>query len=448
MEIYPKYQPGAYLTSWTLGVERALGHSMSAEVNYLGNHTTNGNMEPDLNEPTVGFSTANALANAALTGGAPGTCTAPCIPGITSAVSRRPYNAKFPYFGNILQYGPGGETNYDALQVTVRNRTTHGLTFNANYSYAHHLSSVAGGNNPTILTITNPELDYGNSGDPFQTFYFTVTYEVPGLKSMGWLSLVTQGWRLNSAFQFQSAPGLSVQNSNIDFAGNGTGVGGRSSHRGQYYWSMYTTSGGSPNDFSRTGFGYVGLNGTECYTIANSNMDNGTCNIVPLGAPGSSASLASNYPLICRQAAAALPVNAKMNAIDPGISDGYQELVGNTIGGVAQQAFGCWVAASGHAAIVAPAQGTFGNMQKNELQTAPWDELDFSVTKDTRIKERFTAEFRAEFFNFLNTPAFTGGDGDPTSPTFSQSLSTPNGGNPVNGNGGQRVIQLGLKFIF
>jgi hypothetical protein len=265
---------------------------------------------------------------------------------------------------------------------------------------------------------------------------------------MGWLSLVTQGWRLNSAFQFQSAPGLSVQNSNIDFAGNGTGVGGRSSHRGQYYWSMYTTSGGSPNDFSRTGFGYVGLNGTKCYTIANSNMDNGTCNIVPLGAPGSSASLASNYPLICRQAAAALPVNAKMNAIDPGISDGYQELVGNTIGGVPQQAFGCWVAASGHAAIVAPAQGTFGNMQKNEIQTAPWDELDFSVTKDTKIKERVTAEFRAEFFNFLNTPAFTGGDGDPTSPTFSQSLSTPNGGNPVNGNGGQRVIQLGLKFIF
>jgi len=178
MEIYPKYQPGAYLTSWTLGVERALGHSVSAEINYLGNHTTNGNMEPDLNEPTVGFSTANALANAQING-ASASCVGPPVPavpvcaplaGITSAVSRRPYNAKFPYFGNILQYGPGGETNYDALQVTVRNRTTHGLTFNANYSYAHHLSSVAGGNNPTILTITNPELDLWQQRRPLPDF--------------------------------------------------------------------------------------------------------------------------------------------------------------------------------------------------------------------------------------------------------------------------------------
>ena len=86
--------------------------------------------------------------------------------------------------------------------------------------------------------------------------------------------------------------------------------------------------------------------------------------------------------------------------------------------------------------------------QEPALTAAPWDEWDFSITKDTKIKERLTAEFRAEFFNFLNTPAFTGGSGNPTSRLFGQSTSTPNGGNPVNGNGGQRVTQLGLKLIF
>ena len=192
IEIFPKYQPGASLANWTFGVQQSLGHSMSLDVSYVGNHLTNGNMEPDLNEPTVGFSTTFANSIAALPGVAsPTAClavtpvtlvdapTGPCT-GVTSAVSRRPYNTKYPYFGNIDQYGPGGKANYDGLQITVRNRTTHGLTCKAISSSAHSLSSVAGGNNLRDPDPLQPQLKLRATAEaPSRPSTLTATYDIP-----------------------------------------------------------------------------------------------------------------------------------------------------------------------------------------------------------------------------------------------------------------------------
>jgi len=444
MEVYPKYQPTPYLTTWTVALQQALGGSMSLNIAYVGNHLTNGKQEVDLNEPTVGFSTTLYNSNLKLTGGAPGTCTAPCNPAITSATSRRPYNTLFPFFGNILQYGPGGKENYDGVQIILRRRTSHGLTFNADYTWAHTLATTVGGNNPTILTITNPNLSYGTQANPFQHFAVTTTYVVPAVKA---LSIAGEGWSINSAIQVLSGTPVSTSVGGLDFAGNGTGASG-ATHRGAYFAEGYLAPGGSYNSFSSSGFGYVGMPSTQCYTVSGSAMKNTGCNFVTIAAGATTAAKAANYPAICQKAAATEPVNAAMNAIDPGISDGLLELVGGLVGGVKQTAYGCWVSADGLAALLAPAQGEFPNLTKSTLVGAPFSEWDLSLTKDTKIKERLTAEFRAEFYNVLNTPVFTGGSGSITSATFGKSTSTPNGANPINGTGGPREVQLGLKLIF
>jgi hypothetical protein len=80
--------------------------------------------------------------------------------------------------------------------------------------------------------------------------------------------------------------------------------------------------------------------------------------------------------------------------------------------------------------------------------------LDMSVTKTHRITERVSAEFRAEFFNLLNHPAF----GQPESDlgcdsgtcNLGVSTSTPDtdATNPVLGSGGPRRIQMGVKLTF
>jgi hypothetical protein len=85
--------------------------------------------------------------------------------------------------------------------------------------------------------------------------------------------------------------------------------------------------------------------------------------------------------------------------------------------------------------------------------------VDFAVAKEWKIKERLTAQFRAEFFNLFNRADFTSPDSpgrppvDPNSGSggqFGCSCSTPDvlGNNPVLGSGGPRHIQFGLKLLF
>jgi len=416
LAIYPHHQPTAYITNWTASVQRSFGSNISLNVAYVGNHLTGAMMFIDLNQPTVGFSQANR----GLAGG-------------IGSVARRPYNAKFPYFGQILQYGPGGEANYNALQVTLRKRTSHGLTFNADYTWAHALNSTVGTNNPYVEDSTNPEASYGDSGQPRNHFAITASYDIPGVKSPGHL---LEGWSLNSVVNYLSGSGINLTDRSIDYAGIGNIRGGLKSSA--TFWSLF----GSPGDFNTLGR----VTQQTCYAVNGSRMANAGCTIVA-ATPD-----ASNFPAACRDAAAAEPVNSAMNAVAPGISSGILELVGGTIGGVKQAAFGCWVSPNGRSAIIPPAQGTFGNMTKNELHGAPFSDWDLSVTKSTKFNERLTAEFRAEFFNVINSPVYTTDTnrsvGSPTSANFGLSTGTPNGANPINGTGGSRLIQLGLKLKF
>jgi hypothetical protein len=122
------------------------------------------------------------------------------------------------------------------------------------------------------------------------------------------------------------------------------------------------------------------------------------------------------------------------------------------------------------AAFIQPAVGTFGTMQRNSIYGPGFWNLDFAITKDTRITERLNLQLRAEFFNIFNHPNFALPDffitpglvdiGTPGSPqvvadpsaSANQGLitQTPDQAqtNPGLGGGGPRVIQVGVKFLF
>jgi hypothetical protein len=95
-----------------------------------------------------------------------------------------------------------------------------------------------------------------------------------------------------------------------------------------------------------------------------------------------------------------------------------------------------WFDASAYAA---PAPFTFGNSARN-LLFAPGDIVfDFSVLKNTRIRERLTVQFRAEFFNFPNH-ANLGGPG--------ANISVPGSVGRITSVGDPRQTQFGLKLLF
>ena len=67
-------------------------------------------------------------------------------------------------------------------------------------------------------------------------------------------------------------------------------------------------------------------------------------------------------------------------------------------------AFGCFM--ENGTILVPPNAGSFGNIGRNTFRGPSQVNWDFSLVKNTRITERVSFQFRAEFFNLLNHPHF------------------------------------------
>ena len=88
--------------------------------------------------------------------------------------------------------------------------------------------------------------------------------------------------------------------------------------------------------------------------------------------------------------------------------------------------------------FVVNAPGTFGNSGRNILRGPRFFNTDFSVLKDTRITERTTFQFRAEFFNLFNNVNFNNPNTTRTSGNFGRITSAKD----------PRILQFGAKIIF
>lgn len=88
-----------------------------------------------------------------------------------------------------------------------------------------------------------------------------------------------------------------------------------------------------------------------------------------------------------------------------------------------------------------PAAYQFGNAPRtfNGCRSDVVSQLDFSVNKNTRIKERLTLQFRTEVFNITNTARFS-----PPNQTF----GNPQFGQITSQNNLPRIIQFGLKLLY
>src|SRR5262249_43684450 len=102
------------------------------------------------------------------------------------------------------------------------------------------------------------------------------------------------------------------------------------------------------------------------------------------------------------------------------------------------------------AAFAQPAPGTFGNAGRNVILGPNLHSVDLSLNKLTKITERTSVQFRAEIINVFNRVNFSLPNVDFNSSTFGAISETPDvtAGNPRLGEGGPRVVQFGLKFIF
>jgi hypothetical protein len=130
----------------------------------------------------------------------------------------------FPQFGNIGDYYEhNGNWWYDALQIKVTKRLSHGLSGGLGYSWSKNLGTVAATNQPTFTTampIQDPSQPPKNAKsfeniDQPQMVNFYFNYEVPrfGFSQRGWRRALFSGWTLDGIFHYQSGFPIQTPNS-------------------------------------------------------------------------------------------------------------------------------------------------------------------------------------------------------------------------------------------
>jgi len=399
----PNIRP-AIVGEWNIGVERAITNTIALDVNYAGSHGDWGQGALDPNQPT---------------------------PGVTAGEQqRRPYYSQFPYLSQVLVEGANDPSNYNALQTRLTKTASRGLTLTAGYTWSHNLTihGLDGQASPkNVMDSTHPYLDYGNSDYDYRhRFTMTGTYLIPGRNAP--LQLL-KGWQLSSSLDVLSGLPIKGADTTSDLSGTGEKAD---------KWDI----SGNPADFTA---GTPAM--LPCYGIAGSVFGTTAgCTSVPVGSTAGlvdpaaiAAAKVANMPQPCLNLAKSLPTNPSVPTSDP-----------NFNGLAALGNYGCYMA--GNSVIVAPAQGTYGNMDFNVLRGQWLRVWDLAVVKNFTVKEHVNVQFRAEFFNVINAVNYSGQTGsNPASPsTFGASTGTPEiiSNAPVFGTGGPRKINFGAKITF
>jgi hypothetical protein len=133
----------------------------------------------------------------------------------------RPYFDSFQNYSYINQIESIGDSNYSALQATLRVSNWHRLTTQLNYTWSHSFDDVTAYRGALPQDSTNFKGDYGQSDfDQRNIFTGLITYNVPdGHK----LKALTSGWQFNSLLTFHGGLPFSVLSS-TDYSGTDEGV--------------------------------------------------------------------------------------------------------------------------------------------------------------------------------------------------------------------------------
>ncbi len=186
---------------WNLTIERALTENTNLRFSYVGQATWHLPVTIDLNQIPAS--------------------TAPYNPANGWADPRSPYQN----FAMLMYAESAGNANYEAGTAELQHKTSWGMNFLGNYTFAKSVSDAQGTDAPTAFAGEEPyaveianrynlRYDRGNVvGTPSQRFLFTGSYELPygagrRWKGNGVMNGMLGGWDFSSVTLLQSGQWL------------------------------------------------------------------------------------------------------------------------------------------------------------------------------------------------------------------------------------------------
>jgi hypothetical protein len=310
---------------------------------------------------------------------------------LTSPVIPSFCQSPFPLCGlnTINQYNSGGNSNYNALWVTANKHLSHGLEFLGSYTYSKSLdyNSLSSGDSLIIQNAYNPRGDYGPSEfDARHRFVLSGFYELPFKANR-----LVSGWQFGLVNQVQTGSPLTP----AVVVGPGPGI--TTTVRPDLL--QHVTDTGSPSQLFS--------NAVVCQHF------NGALRGGKPAIPDCAATPNAAFAIPCTFS------DVPLSNVPTSPNNKVYPVIAGT----------CHLGSLGRDAIIGP----------GFLNT------DFSITKNTKLTEKFNLQFRSEMFDVFNHPNFGNPVLTATSGSFGQIQSTRF---PTGDFGSARQIQFALKLLF
>jgi carboxypeptidase family protein len=215
-----------YTQNFNLNIQQALSSRALLQVGYVGAIGTRLFRFRDINQPTqaqiTGFDTSP-------TGGCAGGFTPPNCPIAGFDGPNGQFNVPrtvFPNFFYVNQEESTANSNYNALQTSLRINSWHGLSTQANFAWSHSIDNASDledfiPNASQPNNSFNTAAERGNSNfDIRRRFSWNFQYEFP--KSSGSFAKLRNGWGFDGTANLQDGQPFSF---NYQFEGDYSGSG-------------------------------------------------------------------------------------------------------------------------------------------------------------------------------------------------------------------------------
>ncbi len=169
-----------YVQNFNLNIQRELSKSTILQVGYVGNLGRKLPVLLDINQPVV-----------------------------TNGVAVRPYATAYPQLGTIDEAESVANSEYNSLQVSLRQRLWKGLSATGNYTWGHAIDDTSAVRNTVPTDSYDLTFQRGSSTfDVRQVFTSFISYDVPQLGTR--LPRLTKGWQLNSLLTFSTGQPINI----------------------------------------------------------------------------------------------------------------------------------------------------------------------------------------------------------------------------------------------
>ena len=372
-ELTPQYMDynflSPYMIQYNVSVERQSPWDMALTVAYVGNHGVHLSAIRDGNPI---FPTSFAPC------GNPGSlCVGNSVPTWDSGSPN--YVHVNPNIGSTINVATFADSKYNALQMDLQKRTSHGLEFDANFTRSETYDDTQGqsavqdcsvsGTLQNTYPLAPQAVDWGPAcfNVPYN-LEFTMLYHFPTPHGSGFVSKALGGWFMSSIVTYQAGMPFSP------ILGNNRSQSG----------------------------------------VLQGQIDRANIN---------TPALLAAYPCNAANPCTYTPVPYDANSVITGninqwFNPNMFSMSSQALSPAAEQA-----ACGGSLASPCAFIGQLGTAGRNFLSGPTLGEWDFSLVKDTKVGflgEAGMVEFRAEFFNITNRPnfgepgaqAFAGANGD------------------------------------